>query len=59
MDYDKVLVLDQGQIVALDTPTALVARNDEHYSSMLADAGLLDYAKITLGIGACQKTEAL
>ena len=34
--FDRVLVVDQGRIVEDDTPAALAARPDSHYSKLLA-----------------------
>lgn len=50
-EFDKVLVLDHGSVAAFDSPKALVERMDDHYSSMLGEAGLLDYVKMVLSIG--------
>ncbi|KAF7556312.1 hypothetical protein G7Z17_g1563 [Cylindrodendrum hubeiense] len=36
--YDKVLVMNNGKVVAFDTPAALIACDDGFYSSMLAEA---------------------
>ncbi|KAL1903423.1 hypothetical protein Sste5346_000049 [Sporothrix stenoceras] len=47
--YDKVMVLDKGHLVAYGTPSALLVDEKGPYESMLAEAGLLDYAKSVLG----------
>ncbi|KAH6957806.1 P-loop containing nucleoside triphosphate hydrolase protein [Ilyonectria sp. MPI-CAGE-AT-0026] len=48
MKYDKVMVMNNGKVVEYDSPAALIARDDGFYSSMLAEAGLLDDARCKL-----------
>ena len=40
LDYDKILVLDQGQLVEFDTPAALLADSKSIFHGMARDAGL-------------------
>ncbi|KAJ3019702.1 hypothetical protein HKX48_001858 [Thoreauomyces humboldtii] len=44
-DYDRVLVLDQGQVAEYDTPAALIAKEGGIFSSMCAESGELDELK--------------
>lgn len=37
MDYDRVLVLDQGRVGEYDTPTALLANPDSMFAAMARD----------------------
>lgn len=41
LDYDMVLVLDQGQIVEYDAPTRLLQNKDGVFYSMAKNAGLV------------------
>ena len=50
VEYDKVLLLDHGKVVAYDHPRTLLANGNEYYSSMLAEAGLLEHAKVVLEV---------
>ncbi|KAL4067103.1 P-loop containing nucleoside triphosphate hydrolase protein [Scleroderma yunnanense] len=40
VDYDRVLVLDQGHIAEFDSPTTLLADKSSKFYSMAAEAGL-------------------
>lgn len=35
MDYDKVLVMDQGKVVEFDNPRVLLQKNDGHFSRLV------------------------
>jgi hypothetical protein len=48
-EYDKVLVLANGEMLEFDTPAALVHKEDGHYASMLETAELLAEARKQLG----------
>ncbi|RHY56881.1 hypothetical protein DYB38_001634 [Aphanomyces astaci] len=39
LDYDRILVLDQGQVVQLDTPAALLAQRGGIFFDLVADGG--------------------
>ena len=41
MDYDKVLVLNQGEVVEYDSPSMLMSNKSSLFHSMCMDAGLL------------------
>ena len=41
IDYDKVLVLNQGQVVEYDCPSILLSNKDSLFHSMCTDAGLV------------------
>ncbi|XP_059174330.1 multidrug resistance-associated protein 1-like [Physella acuta] len=41
MDYDRILVLDNGQIVEFDTPKNLLERQDSMFYSLASQAGLV------------------
>lgn len=38
MDYDRVMVLDKGQIREMDSPQNLLANRNSVFASMAADA---------------------
>ncbi|KAG6328126.1 hypothetical protein ID866_10963, partial [Astraeus odoratus] len=40
MDYDRVLVLDEGRVVEFDTPAKLLADRTSKFYSMASEAGL-------------------
>jgi multidrug resistance-associated protein (MRP) len=40
LDYDRVLVLDQGQVVEFDSPTDLLSQPRSHFALMARDAGI-------------------
>ena len=40
IDYDKILVLDQGQIVEFDSPRALLAKRDGVFSQFVKSHNL-------------------
>ncbi|KAJ3290610.1 hypothetical protein HDU76_007374, partial [Blyttiomyces sp. JEL0837] len=52
IDYDRVLVLDSGNVVEFDTPKALLSRdgNDgkppSHFSKMVAETGQANAAAL-------------
>lgn len=37
VDYDKILVLERGQVVEFDTPQALLARPDSHFAALVRE----------------------
>lgn len=39
IDYDRILVLEQGAIVEFDTPRALLDRADSHFASLVRETG--------------------
>ena len=39
IDYDRVLVLDHGEILEFDTPKALLQNSDGVFSLMIAETG--------------------
>uniref|UniRef100_A0A914UXE3 ABC transporter domain-containing protein n=1 Tax=Plectus sambesii TaxID=2011161 RepID=A0A914UXE3_9BILA len=41
MDYDKVLVLNEGRVAEFDSPSALLADSRSLFCSMASDAGLV------------------
>ena len=41
MDYDRIMVLDKGQIAEFDTVKELIKKQDGIFHSMVKDAGLL------------------
>jgi ABC-type multidrug transport system fused ATPase/permease subunit len=41
-DYDRVLVLDQGEVVEFDTPYRLMTRNDSVFQHMCKRSGEFD-----------------
>ncbi|XP_070178633.1 multidrug resistance-associated protein 1-like [Littorina saxatilis] len=43
MDYDKILVLEKGRVVAFDTPQRLLQHSDNVFYHMAATAGLLHH----------------
>ncbi|GMT16683.1 hypothetical protein PFISCL1PPCAC_7980, partial [Pristionchus fissidentatus] len=38
LDYDRIMVLDKGEIAEMDTPSNLMADKESIFSKMLADA---------------------
>ncbi|KAK8776949.1 hypothetical protein V5799_029711 [Amblyomma americanum] len=40
MDYDRILVLEQGRVAEFDSPTSLLAAENSIFHSMAKDAGL-------------------
>ncbi|GMR45588.1 hypothetical protein PMAYCL1PPCAC_15783, partial [Pristionchus mayeri] len=38
LDYDRIMVLDKGEISEMDSPAALIADRNSVFSRMLADA---------------------
>ncbi|KAL2672304.1 hypothetical protein Neosp_013008 [[Neocosmospora] mangrovei] len=47
--YDKILVLDQGKVVAFDSPATLFGRGRGLYHSMVEDAGLISRGQAVFG----------
>ncbi|KAJ2817743.1 ATP-binding cassette transporter yor1, partial [Coemansia erecta] len=43
VDYDRVLVLDQGQVVEYDTPYSLLQKSDGLFRSMCLKSGEFDF----------------
>ena len=41
MDYDKILVLDNGQVAEFDTPQNLLTNVDGVFYGMASSAGIL------------------
>ena len=41
LDSDRVMVMDAGRLVELDSPEALLARKDSTFYSMAKDAGIV------------------
>ena len=41
IDYDRILVLDQGHMVEYDSPTALLSQKTSTFYSMAKDAKLV------------------
>ena len=41
IDYDRVIVMDSGQIAEFDTPKALLANTNSIFYSMVKDANLV------------------
>merc|ERR1712046_269375 len=58
MDYDRIMVLDKGEIAELDTPHALMANKNSKFSGMAKDAGLEDYFKGSEYDGNFEESEA-
>ena len=42
MDYDRILVLDAGQVVELDTPRNLIQRREGVFWKMVRDSGEME-----------------
>lgn len=42
MDYDRIMVLQQGQICEFDSPQILLANRNSLFSSMVEDAQTLN-----------------
>ena len=40
MDYDRIMVLDKGEIAEMDSPNALIEDKNSIFYSMAHDAGL-------------------
>merc|ERR1740131_246385 len=40
MDYDRIMVLDKGELVEFDTPSSLLANPDSIFAGMVKDAGI-------------------
>ena len=41
VDYDRVMVLDKGEIVEFDSPQNLLADPESHFHAMAKDAGMI------------------
>ena len=41
MDYDRIMVLDKGQITEMDSPQALLADTNSVFYSLARDAGIV------------------
>ncbi len=41
MDYDRVIVLDQGSIAEFDTPSALLANKQGAFYGLASESGLV------------------
>ena len=41
IDYDRVIVMDKGEIAEFDTPKALLANTNSIFHSMAKDANLI------------------
>ncbi|KAK7057035.1 Multidrug resistance-associated protein 6 [Halocaridina rubra] len=41
MDCDRVMVLDQGQIIEFDSPTSLLTRKDSVFFGLVSDVGII------------------
>lgn len=39
IDYDRILVLDQGKLIEYDTPYNLITKQDGHFRSMCENSG--------------------
>lgn len=39
IDFDKVLVLDQGEVIEYDSPHALLQKKDSLFSDMIGQSG--------------------
>ena len=39
IDYDRVMVLDQGNIIEFDTPFALISKENTQFRSMVKETG--------------------
>lgn len=50
MSYEKVLILDRGEVVAFATAKELLVDGNETFVSMLEEAGLLMFAKRKHGL---------
>ena len=41
LDYDKIMVLDEGKLAEFDSPANLLAKKDSMFHSLVIDAGIL------------------
>ncbi|KAJ1727146.1 hypothetical protein LPJ61_004731 [Coemansia biformis] len=62
IDYDRVLVLENGQIVEFDTPRNLLQTKDSHFRSMCEKTGelghLLNIAQASASKTSCRLTQS-
>ena len=42
IDYDRLIVLDQGRIVEMDTPAALIKKEDGTFRNMCMQSGMFN-----------------
>ena len=46
IDYDKILVLQEGKVIEFDSPGSLMRNEGSSFHSMLKDAGLIVSSKL-------------